>query len=58
MLCTNREKSKGGGTTGARGALSPLKFAEGGLAPFFAMALSHRLLIKVTTSFNIATVDS
>ena len=33
---------------GYRGALAPLKFAEGVL----------RLLIKVTTSVNIATVDS
>jgi len=24
---------KGGGTTGARGAVAPLKFAEGGLSP-------------------------
>ena len=25
--------SKGGGTTGARGALAPLRFVEGGLPP-------------------------
>ena len=31
--------SKGGGTTGARGALAPLKFAEGGLSPPYVMAL-------------------
>jgi len=49
---------KGGGSTGARGALAPLEFAEGGLSPPYVMALYHRLLIKVTTSFNIATVDS
>jgi len=30
---------KGGGTTGARGALAPLKFAEGGLSPPYVMAL-------------------
>jgi len=32
-------KTKGGGTTGARGALAPLKFAEGGLSPPYVMAL-------------------
>ena len=52
------DDSKGGGTTGARGALAPLKSAEGGLSPPYVMALQHRLLTKVTTSFNIATVDS
>ena len=31
--------SKGGGTTGARGALAPLKFAEEGLSPPYVMAL-------------------
>ena len=31
--------AKGGGTTGARGALAPLKFAVGGLSPPYAMAL-------------------
>jgi len=30
---------KGGGTTGARGAIAPLKFAEGGLSPPYVMAL-------------------
>jgi len=32
-------KPKGGGTTGARGALAPLKFVEGGLSPPYVMAL-------------------
>jgi len=32
-------RGKGGGTTGARGALAPLKFAEGGLSPPYVMAL-------------------
>ena len=36
---------KGGVTTGARGALAPLKFVEGGLSPPYVMALEHRLLI-------------
>ena len=30
---------KGGRTTGARGALAPLKFVEGGLSPPYVMAL-------------------
>ena len=30
--------TKGGGTTGARGAIAPLKFAEGGLSPPYVMA--------------------
>jgi len=30
---------KGGGTMGARRALAPLKFAEGGLSPPYVMAL-------------------
>jgi len=44
-LCTSsdwsrpRPVSKGGGSTGARGALAPLKFAEGGLSPPYVMAL-------------------
>ena len=42
---------KGGGTTGARGALEPLTFAKGGVV------LYRRLLIEVTASVNI-TVDS
>ena len=32
-------KTKGGGTTGARGALAPLKFVEEGLSPLHVMAL-------------------
>ena len=48
--------SKGGGTTGGRGALAPLKFAEEGLSPPYVMALKHRLLIKVTTSLVLLTL--
>jgi len=43
--------SKGGGTTGARGALALLKFAKGGLSPPWLWSYN-------TDYFNIATVDS
>jgi len=36
---TPSDTHKGGGTTGARGALAPFKFAEGRLSPPYVMAL-------------------
>ena len=38
--------SKGGGTTGARGALAPLRFVEGGLAPLMLWPYNTDCLLK------------
>ena len=37
---------KGGGTTGARGALAPFKFAEGGLSPLTLWPYNTDCLLK------------
>jgi len=38
--------AKGGGTTGARGALAPLKFAKGGLSPPWLWTYNTDYLLK------------